>query len=469
MRITVIGTGYLGAVQAACMASIGHEVLGVDADAEKIAQLAAGQATFFEPQLQEILEPAVRSGRLRFGASIAEAARFGEVHFICVGTPQLAGSYTADVSAVDAAIRELVPLCERDCLVIGQSTVPVGTAWRLAEEISRLVLPGRSVDLAWNPEFLREGTAVKDTLRPDRLVVGVASARADATTRAVYAPLIEAGTPYISTDLNTAELVKVSANAFLATKVSFINVIADICDFVDADVVTLAKALGYDSRIGHEALGAGLGFGGGCLGKDIRALEARAEELGATEAVAFLSTVDATNARRRRRAVDVARLMVGGSFGGKRVAVLGVAFKPNTDDVRDSPAMAVAIAVHRQGGQVRVHDPQATENARALVPELSYVPDIVTACDRADLVLHLTEWQDYAELDPLALRSVVRKPRIFDARNTLPLERWQAMGWTTRAFGRRITPAVRQPRSRVPSARPAGKPKLAMSERGGVQ
>jgi UDPglucose 6-dehydrogenase len=438
MRITVIGTGYLGAVHAACMAAIGHEVLGVDSDAEKIAELAAGRVPFFEPGLSEILAPAVRSGQLRFGVSYAEAGHFGEIHFICVGTPQLAGSYAADVSAVDAAIEKLVPHCARDCLIVGKSTVPVGTAARLADVIADLNPDGCSVELAWNPEFLREGTAVRDTLHPDRLVVGVASDQADAVLRLAYAPMIGAGTPYIVTDLSTAEMVKVSANAFLATKVSFINMIADICDVADADVVTLAEALGHDTRIGSQALGAGLGFGGGCLAKDVRALAARAEELGAADAVAFLGTVDGTNSGRRRRAIDTARMLVGGSFRDQHVGILGVAFKPDTDDVRDSPALAVARAIDSQGAAVRVHDPQAIENARARFPHLSYVTDVEKACDDADIVLHLTEWREYQDLDPVALRAVVRNPRIFDARNTLPLDRWHDAGWTTRAFGRRI-------------------------------
>ena len=438
MRITVIGTGYLGAVHAACMASIGHEVLGVDSDTDKIAELAAGRVPFFEPGLADILGPAVRSGQLRFGVSYPEAGQFGQIHFICVGTPQLAGSYAADVSAVDVAVERLVPECTRDSLIVGKSTVPVGTAARLADVIEDLAPDGCSVELAWNPEFLRQGTAVRDTLHPERLVVGVASDRADAMLRLAYAPMISAGTPYISTDLSTAEMVKVSANAFLATKVSFINVIADICDVADADVVTLAQALGLDSRIGSQALAAGLGFGGGCLAKDVRALAARAAELGAADAVAFLGTIDGTNAGRRRRAIDIARMLVGGSFRNQNVAVLGVAFKPDTDDVRDSPALAVARAIDSQGASVRVHDPQAIENARARLPHLSYVTDVEKACEGADLVLHLTEWDEYSELDPVALRGIVRNPRIFDARNVLPLDQWRAAGWTIRAFGRRF-------------------------------
>jgi UDPglucose 6-dehydrogenase len=436
MRITVIGTGYLGAVHAACMAELGHEVLGVDSDAEKIATLSAGRAPFFEPGLPEILSRTVRSGRLRFGTSLAEAARFGDVHFICVGTPQLPGSHAADVSIIDSVIDGLAPHLTRECLVVGKSTVPVGTASRLAARLAELAPAGAAAEVAWNPEFLREGFAVADTLKPDRLVVGTTSSRADAILRALYAPVLQAGTPYISTDLATAELVKVSANAFLATKISFINAIADLCDAASADVVTLAEAIGHDSRIGHRFLSAGIGFGGGCLPKDIRALMARAGELGVADSMAFLHEVDLLNTRRRLRIVEVARDLVGGSFPGRSVAVLGAAFKADTDDVRDSPALAIAAAIHAEGATVRVHDPQAADNARKAFPALDYAPDAEQACERADIVLHLTEWPEYRDIDPAVLGSIVSNRRILDGRNVLPLNQWRAAGWTARALGR---------------------------------
>lgn len=436
MRITVIGTGYLGAVHAACMAELGHEVLGVDSDAEKIATLSAGRAPFFEPGLPEILSRTVRAGRLRFGTSLAEAARFGDVHFICVGTPQLPGSHAADVSIIDSVIDGLAPHLTRECLVVGKSTVPVGTASRLAARLAELAPAGAAAEVAWNPEFLREGFAVADTLKPDRLVVGTTSSRADAILRALYAPVLQAGTPYISTDLATAELVKVSANAFLATKISFINAIADLCDAASADVVTLAEAIGHDSRIGHRFLSAGIGFGGGCLPKDIRALMARAGELGVADSMAFLHEVDLLNTRRRLRIVEVARDLVGGSFPGRSVAVLGAAFKADTDDVRDSPALAIAAAIHAEGATVRVHDPQAADNARKAFPALDYAPDAEQACERADIVLHLTEWPEYRDIDPAVLGSIVSNRRILDGRNVLPLNQWRAAGWTARALGR---------------------------------
>jgi UDPglucose 6-dehydrogenase len=438
MRLTVIGTGYLGAVHAACMADIGHEVLGVDIDEAKITALTEGRPPFFEPGLPEILARTVASGRLRFTTSLQEAAEFGDVHFVCVGTPQKRGSYAADLSHIYAVVDGLAPYLTRDCLVVGKSTVPVGTAARIAERIAELAPAGTGAELAWNPEFLREGTAVQDTLTPDRLVVGAGSAQADATLRAVYASMPTAGIPYLTTDLATAELVKVAANSFLATKVSFINAMAEVCEAAGADVVTLAQAIGYDPRIGHRFLSAGLGFGGGCLPKDIRAFLARGEELGLGHALAFLREVDEINMRRRRRTVDAARELLGGSFLGRRVAVLGAAFKPDSDDVRDSPALNVAATIALQGAQVCVHDEEAIENARVAFPSLDYAQEATKACEGADVVLHLTEWRQYRELDPVKLAALTAVPRLLDARNALDLDRWRAAGWTVRALGRPV-------------------------------
>jgi UDPglucose 6-dehydrogenase len=437
MRITVIGTGYLGAVHAACMADIGHDVLGVDVDPDKVAALTEGRLPFFEPGLLDVLSRATRAGNLRFGTSLPEAAEFGEVHFVCVGTPQQEGSQAADLSAINAVIDGLVPHLTRDCLLVGKSTVPVGTSTLLGRRIGDLAPAGLNVELAWNPEFLREGFAVDDTLRPNRLVLGVTSAGADATLRSLYAPIIEAGTPCITTDLASAELVKVSANAFLATKISFINAIADVCDASGADVDVIARAMGYDDRIGHRFLRAGLGFGGGCLPKDIRAFQARATELGVGESLAFLRSVDEINMARRWRALEEARELAGGSFVGRTVAVLGAAFKPDTDDVRDSPALSLAAALALQGAEVRVHDPKATDNARKAQPSLGYALDIDKTCEQADLVLHLTEWSEYRDIDPAALGTVVRSRRILDGRNALSADRWRAAGWTVRALGRK--------------------------------
>ncbi|GAA3428337.1 UDP-glucose dehydrogenase family protein [Streptosporangium sandarakinum] len=435
-RLTMVGTGYLGATTSACMAELGFEVLGVDVDAEKIARLQAGDLPIHEPGLEEILRRNLAAGRLRFTTSFEEAAAFGDVHFLCVGTPQKAGEYGADVSYLDAAIEALAPHLQRECLVVGKSTVPVGTAQRLADKLVRLAPIGAGAELAWNPEFLREGYAVQDTLQPDRIVLGVASDKAEKVMREVYASMLEAGTPMVITDYPTAELVKVAANAFLATKISFINAMAEVCEAAHADVKQLSQALSYDDRIGGKFLNAGLGFGGGCLPKDIRAFMARAGELGADQALTFLREVDAINMRRRARMVDLARELAGGSFRGCSLTVLGAAFKPNSDDIRDSPALDVAVKISEQGGRVTVYDPVAQENARRAHPHLSYGESALEAARGAHVVLLLTEWREFIELDPEALGAVVAARKMVDGRNALDAEVWRNAGWHYRALGR---------------------------------
>ncbi|MFD0885654.1 UDP-glucose dehydrogenase family protein [Streptosporangium algeriense] len=435
-RLTMVGTGYLGATTSACMAELGFEVLGVDVDAEKIARLQAGDLPIYEPGLEEILRRNLANGRLRFTTSYEEAAAFGDVHFLCLGTPQKPGEYGADVSHLDAAIESLAPFLERECLVVGKSTVPVGTAQRLAEKLARLAPIGSGAELAWNPEFLREGFAVKDTLHPDRIVLGVASEKAEKVMREVYAAMLERHTPLVITDYPTAELVKVAANAFLATKISFVNAMAEVCEAAHADVKQLSLALSFDDRIGGKFLNPGLGFGGGCLPKDIRAFMARAGELGADQALTFLREVDAINMRRRARMVDLARELTGGSFHGCAVTVLGAAFKPNSDDIRDSPALDVAVTISRQGGRVTVYDPAAQENARRAHPQLSYGESALDAARDAHVVLLLTEWQEFIDLDPEALGSVVARRKIVDGRNALDAEVWREAGWHYRALGR---------------------------------
>ncbi|HEY8727978.1 MAG TPA: UDP-glucose/GDP-mannose dehydrogenase family protein [Acidothermaceae bacterium] len=436
LRVSVIGTGYLGATHAACMAELGFDVIGYDVDEAKIELLRSGRVPFFEPGLPELVTKQVEAGRLRFTTDIAEVAEFADVHFICVGTPQVKDGFAADLKYVYAALESLAPLLTRDALVVGKSTVPSGTAAALAIRLAELAPGGDSVELAWNPEFLREGFAVKDTLRPERLVIGVESARAEKILREVWAPLTDAGIPLIVTDFATAELVKVAANSFLATKISFINAMAEICETTGADVTQLAAALALDTRIGGRFLHAGLGFGGGCLPKDIRAFMARAEELGVDQAVGFLREVDAINQRRRARMVDLAREQVGGDFTDKRIGVLGAAFKPNSDDVRDSPALDVAASIHGEGGVVSVYDPEAMPNARTRNPDLTYASSTVAACTDADVVLHLTEWREFRDLDPSVLSAVVASKHIVDGRNALDPARWRAAGWTYRALGR---------------------------------
>lgn len=433
-KVTVIGAGYLGATHAVCMADLGYDVLALDVDAGKVARLAAGETPFFEPGLEPLLRKQLELGRLRFTTSYDDVAAFGDVHFLCVGTPQQAGGKAADLSYLRSAVDQLAGRLRRPCLVVGKSTVPAGTAAALAERIAELAPAG--VELAWNPEFLREGFAVEDSLHPDRLVVGVNSAWSLGMLRSVYRPVIDAGTPLLVMDPATAELVKVAANAFLATKISFINAMSEICDITGADVSRLSEALGHDSRIGRRFLTAGLGFGGGCLPKDIRAFQARAEELGATESLRLLHEVDAINLRCRERTIAAARDAVGGRLAGRRVAVLGCAFKPNSDDIRDSPALDVAARLAAEGAQVCVHDPVATGNAAGKHPELEYTTSISDALAGADVVLHLTEWDDYRAIDPVRAAESVTRPWLVDARNALDSEAWRAAGWTVRQLGR---------------------------------
>ena len=432
MRMAVLGLGYLGATHAACMAELGHDVLGVEIQHDKRELLAAGKIPFFEPGLPELLKRHVGGGKLRVSDSYAEAADFADVFFIAVGTPQKAGENAADLQYVDAAIEELVPLLTRDAVIFGKSTVPVGTAERISARAVELA-QGVAVEVAWNPEFLREGHAIKDTLHPDRIVVGAfPGGRAEKVSRAIYAQLLAEDTPFILTSPPTAELVKASANAFLATKISFINAIAEVCDAAGADVKALADAIGHDDRIGRKFLNAGLGFGGGCLPKDIRAFVARAGELGVADALHFLREVDIINMRRRNRMVELAREVCGGSLLGARLAILGAAFKPDSDDVRDSPALDVAGRIQLQGAQVTVYDPKAMENSRRLFPTLEYAESALEACRDADAVLLLTEWAEFVRFDPAAARTVVRKPTIIDGRMCLDESAWVSAGWTYR-------------------------------------
>ncbi|GAA0927254.1 UDP-glucose/GDP-mannose dehydrogenase family protein [Nonomuraea longicatena] len=433
-RLTVIGTGYLGVTHAACMADLGYDVLALDIDAEKIRRLRNGELPIHEPGLETVLRRGLGSGRLRFTTSYEEVAEFGDVHFLALGTPQKHGEYAADTSYLDASIESLAPHLTRECLIVGKSTVPVGTAARLADKIARLAPIGAQAELAWNPEFLREGRAVQDTFAPDRIVIGVRSERAEKVLREVYEPLGEV--PMVVTDFATSELVKTAANSFLATKISFINAMAEVCEAAHADVRQLAEALSYDDRIGGKFLNAGLGFGGGCLPKDIRAFMARAGELGADQALTFLREVDAINMRRRARMVDLARELAGGSFQGCTVGVLGAAFKPDSDDIRDSPALDVAVTISQQGGRVTVYDPIALDNARKAHPQLAYGESALEALRGAHVVLLLTEWQEFVELDPEVAGAAVAQRRIVDGRNALDASAWRTAGWHYRALGR---------------------------------
>jgi UDPglucose 6-dehydrogenase len=435
-KLTVIGTGYLGATHAICMAVMGYDVIGVDVDADKVERLNSGEVPFFEPGLPELLSKALESGRLRFTTSFQQAAEFGDVHFICVGTPQRKGSEAADLTYVDAAVTSLAAHLHRRALVVGKSTVPVGTAARLTELLHATAPAGEQIELAWNPEFLREGFAVDDTMKPDRMVFGVTSAWAEQQLRAAFAPVLAQGVPVKVTDLQTAELVKVAANSFLATKISYINAMAEICEATGADVHDLAEALAYDERIGGKFLRPGLGFGGGCLPKDIRAFAHRAEELGVGQAVGFLREIDNINGRRRARTVDLVVELCGGDVAGKKIAALGAAFKPNSDDIRDAPALDVASTLAGLGADVHVFDPAAMDNARRVHPELAYGTSALDVARDADVVVLLTEWTEFREIAPEAMAQVVHARRIFDGRHALDPTTWRAAGWEYKALGR---------------------------------
>ena len=432
MKLSVIGTGYLGATHAAAMSSLGFEVIGVDTNSEKIASLSRGEVPFYEPGLDQLLKTELATGRLNFTTDFSKVSDC-DIHFICVGTPQQKNSLAADLSYVESAISAIAPFTKSDSLVVGKSTVPVGTAAKLAHMLQGA---NSKAELAWNPEFLREGFAIEDTLRPNRLVVGVNSDSAENKLKEVYAKLIAAGVPWIRADLPTAELVKVAANSFLATKISFINAMAEICEVAGGDVTVLAEAIGYDPRIGPKFLQAGIGFGGGCLPKDIRAFMARSEELGAKQSLEFLREIDSINLRARQRVIDLVRSDLGEDLKSRKIAVLGAAFKPDSDDVRDSPALDIASQISAAGAQVKVHDPKAIANARAKIPNLNYVADVMECVADADVLLHLTEWKEYRELDPKIIGSLVKQKIIIDGRNALDKKRWQSAGWKFRGLGR---------------------------------
>ena len=432
MKLSVIGTGYLGATHAACMSSLGFEVIGVDTDASKIAQLSRGELPFYEPGLDTLLADEVKSGRLTFTTDFSLVAD-SDMHFVCVGTPQSKDGLAADLTYVRSSVAAITPYLKPGSLVVGKSTVPVGTAQSLREE---LLKSAPHADLAWNPEFLREGFAVEDTLRPNRLVVGVTSDKAEEMLKEVYEPILALETPWIRADLPTAELVKVAANSFLATKISFINAMAEVCEAAGGDVTVLAKAIGYDPRIGNRFLQAGIGFGGGCLPKDIRAFMARAEELGAKQALEFLTEIDAINLRARQRVIDVVRADLSEDLTQYKISVLGAAFKPDSDDVRDSPALDIAAQLHAAGAKVVVHDPKAIENARKRFPTLGFAESIEECVTGADLILHLTEWKQYRELDPVAIKALTKTAMIIDGRNALDRELWRTAGWKFHALGR---------------------------------
>lgn len=435
MKVTVIGLGYLGATHAVAMAELGHEVIGIEPDSKKLESLAAGILPFHEPGLDAALPKAISSGKLKFQSEHNELSASADLHFICVGTPQTKGSDAADTTYVVAAAKELAKWIKPTSVVAGKSTVPVGTAATLREAMNEIA--GFDVHLAWNPEFLREGTALEDSLKPDRIVVGTWSQHSVDVLREVYAPILATGTPFLELDVPTAELVKVAANAFLATKISFINAMAEVAEVSGADAVALAKAIGYDERIGNKFLRTGIGFGGGCLPKDIRGFVARAEELGVGSAVDFLKDVDAVNLRRRDKVVELAKQELG-SLSGKAITMLGISFKPDSDDLRDSPALEISQRLTALGAKVTVHDPVSLTPLATRSPELYREEDLLKAATGVDLVILGTEWKLYREIDPVEFGKVVATKTIIDGRNVLDVARWQAAGWRVIALGRNV-------------------------------
>jgi len=436
MKITVIGLGYLGATHAVAMAELGHQVIGIEANPKRLSDLQNGVVPFFEPGLDEALQSVIAKGNIKFQADHTEESREADLHFLCVGTPQLPGSYAANTQYLHDAVRALAPYLREDAVIAGKSTVPVGTAAKLTEVLAEAA--GFQPHLAWNPEFLREGTALEDSLRPDRIVIGVNDDRSAELLRKVYEPITAHGTPFITTDIPTAELVKVAANSFLATKISFINAMAEIAEVSGADAVSLAEAIGYDERIGNKFLRNGIGFGGGCLPKDIRAFMARAEELGVGQAVDFLADIDSINLRRRARVVDLLKRELG-SIAGKRILVLGAAFKPDSDDLRDSPSIAVAKLILAEGASVVVHDPISLDHVRATEPSLIAEQDLVKAATGAEAIVLATEWRDYRTLDlPAELAPLVANKLIIDGRNALKVDAWQSAGFKLIALGRNV-------------------------------
>ncbi|MER5348045.1 UDP-glucose/GDP-mannose dehydrogenase family protein [Streptomyces mirabilis] len=437
MRISVIGCGHLGIPHAAAMAELGHEVIGVDVDQAKVDRLNAGECPIFEIGLPELLARHTESGRLRFTTDLREAATFAELHFIGVGTPIDADGRSYDTGQVYGAIRQLAPHLNRPCTIVGKSTVTVGTTRRVTALAQSLAPAGEDVDVVWNPEFLREGHAVEDTLRPDRLIAGLTTASAEKAIRDVYAPILDAGVPLFVTDPQTAELAKGAANTFLGLKISYINAVADMCDAADADISQIVDILGIDPRIGSGGMQPGIGYGGGCLPKDIRAFTASAGQLGAAAAATLLRAAERINEARTGVAMDLITRALGDQpVQGARVTVWGAAFKPGTNDVRESPALALAHVLQEAGGVVTVHDPQAVATAMIRNPELDYSDDLPASLDGADVVVLATEWPEYQQVDPHTLVDRPGTPLLVDCRTTLNAESWRAAGWTVHQLGR---------------------------------
>ncbi|MFI6941646.1 UDP-glucose dehydrogenase family protein [Streptomyces sp. NPDC050418] len=439
MRISVIGCGHLGAPHAAAMADLGHDVIGVELDPDMCRTLRSGHSPFYEKGLDALLATHVPSGRLRFTTDLAEAAAFADLHFIAVGTPLDADGQGYDMGQVIGAVRSLAPLLTRPCTVVGKSTVTVGTVARLERILAEQAVAG--VDLVWNPEFLREGHAVEDTLYPDRIVAGLSSAEAQKAIEAVYAPILARGdAELIVTDPATAEVLKSAANSFLATKISFINAMAEVCALSGADVKAVAHGIGIDHRIGHAGMRPGIGYGGGCLPKDVRAFAHRMGEIGATGAATLLQAVEGVNHGRVDAAVTLVEEAFGGPLAGARIAFLGAAFKAGTSDIRNSPALALAGRLRAEGARPVVFDPEAVHSARRAHPEHAYADTLEEALAGADVTVIATEWPQFSEdagLPATAARTVAAR-QLVDIRTVVDPLDWTVAGWTVRQLGRPV-------------------------------
>jgi UDPglucose 6-dehydrogenase len=435
MHVTVIGAGHVGLVTAACLAHVGHDVVVDDDDVSKLDLIREGRSWFFEPGLQELLGEVVRAGRLRIAGDKAEAVGHGTVIFICVGTPSR-GDGSPNLAFVEAVARDVARhLPEGEFrLVCEKSTVPVQTGERVAQVIAREARPGADWEVASNPEFLREGSAVVDTLDPDRVVVGTDTDRARTTLRELYTPILErSGAPFVATDRATAELIKHASNAFLATKISFINSVARVCERSGADVELVARGMGLDPRIGVHFLKAGAGYGGSCFPKDVAAFAHRSRELGVDFGI--LNEVAKINHEARRAVVDKVRDALW-HLDGKRIGMLGLSFKPNTDDLREARDLLA------DGAQVIAYDPVAGHQAARQVPGLELADKAAEVADGAHALVLMTEWAEFSELDPADLRGRMAYPILVDARNALDAEAFVAAGFTVAGVGRPVrTPA----------------------------
>ncbi len=434
MKITIIGTGYVGLVTGACLAEFGHHVTCMDKDTTKVDALQAGKIPIYEPGLTELVRKNSGEGRLVFTTDLAACVPGAAAVFIAVGTPtSRRGDGYADLTYIHAAVRELAPYLSGYTVVIDKSTVPVGTARQVARLI-REENPTADFDVVSNPEFLREGAALGDFMRPDRIVIGSESPKAQAVMKEIYDPLYLISTPFVFTGLESAELIKYAANAFLSIKISFINEMANLCEEVGADVVDLAKAIGLDGRIGSKFLHPGPGFGGSCFPKDTIALLRIAQEYGVS-ARSVAAAVE-INAAQKAGMVKKIREALGGDVAGKTIGVLGLTFKPETDDLRDAPALSILPPLHEKGAKIQAHDPQGMEEAKKLFPEFSYVQGVYEAADGADALVLMTEWNQYRAIDLERVKLLMRNPLFIDLRNVYTPARMQAAGFTYVGVGR---------------------------------